>query len=96
METSEKVPLASGLIGCQAKSIHGQLEVSLINYDTLQIEIWREAYCGLSNVTFSISDTDLRDIIEILTEAQKKVETLGFSRVKLELALNHFPTTHPR
>lgn len=81
MGKSKKIPLVSGLIGREARSIHGQLEVSLINYDTVHIAIRRKAYCGLSDVKFSVADTDLQDIIDILNEAKKKVDTYWLSRV---------------
>ena len=81
MGKSKKIPLVSGLIGSKARSIHGQLEVSLINYDTVRIAIRRKIYSGLSNVKFSVAETDLQDIIEILTEANKKIETYWLSRI---------------
>ena len=81
MGKSKKIPLVSGLIGSKARSIHGQLEVSLINYDTVRIAIMRKIYSGLSDVKFSVAETDLLDIIEILTEANKKIETYWLSRI---------------
>jgi len=84
MGKSKKIPLISGLIGREARSIHGQIEVSLTNYDTVHIAIWRKAYCGLSDVEFSITDTDLQDIIDILNEAKKKVDTYWLSRVAVK------------
>jgi len=38
-------------------------------------------YSGLSDVKFSIADTDLPDVIEILSEAQKKMESYWLSRI---------------
>lgn len=75
MEESKKIPLASGLMGREAGSTHGQLEVSLINYDTIHIAIWRKAFCGLPDVEFSIPDTDLQDVIKILDEAKNKADS---------------------
>jgi hypothetical protein len=72
---SKKIPLANGLIGSKTQSIHGQLEVTYVNYDTVHIAIWRKMYSGLQDVSFSVADTDLLDILEILTEAQKKIES---------------------
>jgi len=80
----KKIPLVSGLIGREAGSIHGQVEVSLINYGTVHIAIWRKAYSGLSNVKFSVADTDLEDIIDILNEAKKKIDTYWLSRVAVK------------
>jgi len=84
MGKKKKIPLANGLIGREAHSIHGQLEVSLINYDTVHIAIWRKTYSGLSNVKFSIADTDLQDIIDILSEAKRKVDTYWLSKIAVE------------
>jgi len=84
MGKSKKIPLVSGLIGRKARSIHGQLEVSLINYDTVHIAIWRKTYSGLSNVKFSVADTDLEDIIDILNEAKEKIDTHWLSRVAVK------------
>lgn len=78
---AKKIPLANGLIGSKAQSIHGQLEVTYVDYDTVRIAIWRKMYSGLSDVNFSVADTDLPDILEILTEAQKKIESYWLSRI---------------
>jgi len=84
MGKKKKIPLVSGLIGREAGSIHGQLEVSLINYDTVHVALWRKAFSGLSNVKFSIADTDLQDIIHILSEAKRKVDAYWLSKVAVE------------
>ncbi|MDH5783482.1 MAG: hypothetical protein OEZ35_07465 [Candidatus Bathyarchaeota archaeon] len=84
MGKSKKIPLASGLIGREARSIHSQLEVSLINYDTVNIAIRRKVYSGLSDVKFSVADTDLKDIIDILNEAAKKIDTYWLSKVAVK------------
>jgi hypothetical protein len=78
---TKKIPLANGLIGSKTQSIHGQLEVTYANYDTVRITIWRKMYSGLRDVDFSVADTDLPDILEILTEAQKKIESYWLSRI---------------
>jgi len=80
----KKIPLVSGLIGREARSIHGQLEVSLINFDTVHIAIWRKTYSGLSNVEFSVADTDLEDIIDILNEAKEKIDAYWLSRMAVK------------
>jgi hypothetical protein len=38
-------------------------------------------YSGLRDVNFSVSDTDLPDILEILTKAQGKIESYWLSRI---------------
>jgi hypothetical protein len=84
MEESKKIPLARGLLGREIHSIYGQMEVSLINYDTVHIAIWRKPYSGLSDVEFSVSETDLKAIINILTEAKKKADTCWVERAALK------------
>lgn len=84
MGKSNKIPLVSGLIGRGSRSINGQLEVSLINYDTVHIAIWRKAYCGLPDITFSVPDADLQDVIDILNEAKKKTDTYWLSKAAAE------------
>jgi hypothetical protein len=81
MGKSKKMPLVSGLIGSKARSVHGQLEVSYIKYSQVQIVIWRKNYSGLSDVKFSVADTDLADIIKILTEANKKIEEYWLTKI---------------
>jgi len=72
MEESKKTPLVSGLIGRKSGSIHGQLEISLINYDTIKIAIWRKAFCGQPDIEFSIPSNCFQDMIAILNEAERK------------------------
>ncbi len=78
---TKSVPLAKGLIGSRSQSINGQLEVTYHNYKTVRVTIWRKMYFGLLNVNFSITDTDLSDIIEILIDAQKKIENYWLSKI---------------
>ena len=81
MGKSKKIPLVSGLIGGKARSVHGQLEASYINYNTVKIELKRKVYTGLSDVKFSIADTDLADIIQILNEAHEKIEAYWLTKI---------------
>ena len=81
MGKSKKIPLVSGLIGSKARSVHGQLEVSYIKHSKVHIAIWRKTYSGLSDVKFSIADTELPDVIEILTEANKKIEDYWLTKI---------------
>ena len=76
-----KIPLASGLIGSKGQAVHGQLEVTYVNYDSVHVAIWRKVYSGLSDVNFSVADTDLPDILEILAEAQEKINGYWLSRI---------------
>ncbi len=84
MGKSKKIPLVSGLIGRDAGSIQGQLEVSLIDYDTVHIALRQKIYSGLSDVEFSVADTDLQEIIDILNEAKEKIDTYWLSRVAVK------------
>ncbi len=84
MGKSKRIPLVSGLIRREARSIHGQIEISLIDHDTVHVTIRRKAYSGLSDVEFSIPDTDLPEIIDILNEAKKKADTYWLSRVAVK------------
>ncbi len=81
MGKSKKIPLVSGLIGRKARSIHGQLEASYIDYNTVRIELKRKLYTGLSDVKFSIADTDLADTIQILNEANQKIEAYWLTKI---------------
>ena len=80
MEESNKIPLARGFLGRETHSISGQIEISLVNYDTVCIAIWRKPYCGLSDVEFSVLETDLQPIINLLTEAKKKADGYWLER----------------
>lgn len=77
---AKEIPLASGLIG-REESIHGQLEVGLINYNTIRIGLRRNIYCGLPDVVFSISDSDMQDLLNVLIEAKEKLDSYWLSRV---------------
>ena len=81
MKAAKEIPLVSGLIGGKARSIHGQLEIYLIDYDTVRIVIRRKAYSGLSDIEFSVAETDLQDITDLLNEARQKADTYWLSRI---------------
>jgi hypothetical protein len=81
MEKTKKIPLVSGLIGRETQSIHAQLEISRIDYDTINIALKRKAYSGLPDIEFSVADTDLQEIIDILEEAQSKIDSYWLSRI---------------
>lgn len=83
MRKTNVTPLAKGLIGSKAKTISGQMEVTYHNYKAIHIAIWRKMYSGLPNIKFSIADTDLPDMIEILIQAQKKIENHWLSSLKV-------------
>lgn len=69
------------MLGRESGSIYGQIEVSLSDHDTVNIVIRREAYSGLPDIEFSITDTDLQDFINVLEEAKKKVDAYWISRL---------------
>jgi hypothetical protein len=81
MEKPKKIPLVSGLIGRETQSIHAQLEISRVDYDTINIALKRKAYSGLPDIEFSVTDTDLQEIIDILEEAKNKIDSYWLSRI---------------
>jgi hypothetical protein len=81
MEKPKKIPLVSGLIGREAQSIHAQLEISRVDYDTINIALKRKAYSGLPDIEFSVADTELQEIIDILQEAQNKIDSNWLSKI---------------
>jgi len=89
--TAEKseIPLTSGLIGKNSDSIHGQLEIKYVNYKTVRIALWRKLHSGLPDVAFEIEDTDLPEILELLTEANDKVTCHWLSKMSVEQTQSH-------
>jgi hypothetical protein len=81
-----EIPLASSLIGKNSDSIHGQLEVKYMNYKTVKIAFWRKLHSGLPDVVFEIEDTDLPEILGLLTEANDKVTVHWLSKMSVEQA----------
>lgn len=79
-----EIPLASGLIGGKAKSIHGQLTIKYIDYKFVKINFWRKLHSGLPDVEFLIEDTDLPEILELLIEANKKVDESWLTKISTE------------
>ena len=76
--------LANGLIGSKAKMIHGQLTVEYINFNKVKINLWRKLHSGLPDVEFSVEDTDLPEIIELLVEAKKKIDESWLSKISAQ------------
>ena len=81
-----EISLASGLIGGKAKSIHGQLTIKYIDYKFVKINFWRKLHSGLSDVEFLIEDTDLPEILELLNEANKKIDESWLTKISTEKA----------
>lgn len=79
-----EIPLASGLIGGKAKSIHGQLTVKYVDYKLVKVNLWRKLHSGLPDVEFSVEDTDLPEILELLIEANKKIENSWLTKMSTE------------
>ena len=84
-----EIPLASSLIGKNSDSIHGQLEIRYINYKTVRIALWRKLHSGLPDVVFEVEDTDLPEILELLTEANDKVTAHWLSKMSIEQSQEH-------
>ena len=81
-----EIPLASGLIGGKAKSIHGQLTIKYIDYKLVKVNFWRKLHSGLPDVEFLIEDTDLPEILELLNEANKKIDASWLTKISTEKA----------
>lgn len=77
--TSE-ISIVNKLLGSKAKSIRGQLVVKYIDYDTVDIALYRKLHCGLPDIEFSVADTDLTEILELLTEAKQKIDSCWLSK----------------
>jgi len=87
----KKIPLASGLLVSEADFIHGQLEVSLVNYKDVEVIVNQKPYGGRSDVKLLISKKALSGMIDILEEAEEKLGKYWLS----EFALRELKTTKP-
>ena len=73
--SSNEITLVNKLLGSKAKSIHGQLVVKYVDYDTVKIGLYRKLHSGLQDVEFSVSDQDLPELLELFTEAKQKIDS---------------------
>jgi len=90
MRKSRTVPLARGLIAGETSPIYGQLEISLINENNIQILIRRKPYSGHTDIRFSIPYTSLQSIVDVLHEALEKLDDTWLSRIATtELKVRH-------
>jgi hypothetical protein len=80
-DRTNEIPLVNKLLGSKAKLIRGQLVVKYIDYNTVKIALYRKIHCGLPDIEFSVADTDLPEILELLTEAKQKVDSYWLSKV---------------
>jgi hypothetical protein len=80
-DRTNEIPLVNKLLGSKAKSIRGQLVVKYIDYDTVKIALYRKMHCGLPDIEFSVADTDLPEILELLTEAKQKIDSYWLSKI---------------
>ena len=83
MGKSKTTPLARGLIGGKTSSIYCQLEVFLVNNKKIKIVINRKPYGGKSDISFSIGCSDLLDLLEVLDDAQAKLDEFWLSRMAI-------------
>jgi hypothetical protein len=79
--SSNEITLVNKLLGSKAKLIHGQLVVKYIDYDTVKIGLYRKLHSGLPDVEFSVSDQDLPELLELLTEAKQKIDSYWLSKI---------------
>jgi hypothetical protein len=80
-DRTNEIPLVNKLLGSKAKSIRGQLVVKYIDYNTVKIALYRKIHCGLPDIEFSVADTDLPEILELLTEAKQKIDSYWLSKI---------------
>ena len=83
MTKSKIIPLARGLIPGESEPIIGQLEISLHNSKKIKISINRKPYTGRSNIKFSIPSSYLQTFIDILEDAQAKLDETWLSRAAI-------------
>lgn len=83
-DRTNEIPLVNKLLGSKAKSIRGQLVVKYIDYNTVDIALYRKLHCGLPDIEFSVADTDLPEILELLIEAKQKIDGYWLSKKALE------------
>jgi len=58
--------------------------VEYINFNKVKINLWRKLHSGLPDVEFSVEDTDLPEIIELLVEAKKKIDESWLSKISAQ------------
>ena len=74
-----KIPLANGLLVSETDFIHGQLELSLINYRDIEVVIKRKPYGGRSDIKLLLTKKALNCMIDILEEAGEKLDQCWLS-----------------
>jgi hypothetical protein len=79
-----KIPLANGLLVSETDFIHGQLELSLINYRDIEVVIKRKPYGGRSDIKLLLTKKALNCMIDILEEAGEKLDQCWLSELALE------------
>lgn len=80
-ERSNEVVLVNQLLGSKSKSISGQLVVKYVDFDTVKIGLYRKLHCGLPDIEFSVSDIDLSEILQLLTEAKEKIDSFWLTKI---------------
>ena len=83
-EASTEITLVNELLGSKTKSIRGQFVVKYIDYDTVKIAFYRKLHSDLPDIEFTIADTDLPEILELLTEAKQKIDDQWLSKIATE------------
>jgi hypothetical protein len=79
-----KIPLANGLLVSETDFIHGQLELSLLNYKDVEVVIRRKPYGGRSDIKLLLTKKALNCMIDILEEAEEKLDQCWLSELALE------------
>lgn len=79
-----KIPLANGLLVSETDLIHGQLEVSLVNYRDVEMELKRKPYGGRSDIKLVMTKKAFQCMIDVLEEAEEKLDQCWLSELALE------------
>jgi hypothetical protein len=74
-----RIPLAHGLLVSETNFIQGQLDITLVNYSDVEILINRKPYGERSDIKFALTKKALNCMINILTEAEEKLEKYWLS-----------------
>lgn len=81
MEKRRNEPLAMGLIGHRSGLVYAQLEVHMQDTDVLDLVVRRKPYANLPDIELSIKEKDLEEIIDVLSEAKKRLDALWLARL---------------
>jgi len=79
MRKTQKLPLAHCVLLGETDLIMGQLEISTPDYSDIEILIKRRPFGGRSDIDFSVTKKSLHSMIDVLREAEIKLEQAWLS-----------------